>query len=138
MWRCALEKPSLNPLYLLLISITLGSVGQVALKHGIARMGGLHAGSGAVGMLTGAFKAIFTPYVFLGFALYGISSLLWLNILSQVRLSIAYPMISLSYVVVVILSSVVLKEKINPITIGGLLLICLGVSLIGIGFNANR
>lgn len=133
-----MAKPLINPIVLLLINVVLGSAGQIALKQGVTSLGGLSGGSGLLGMFTGALRAIATPYVFLGFALYGISSLLWLNILSQVRLSIAYPMISLSYVVVVLLSSVFLKEKVNPITLGGLLLICLGVSLIGFGYSSSR
>lgn len=128
-------KPSFNPLILLLISVTLGSVGQLVLKHGIGKIGGLHGGPGIAGMLAGAVKAIFTPYVFLGFAFYGLSSLLWLNVLSQVKLSTAYPMIAVGYVLVVILSAVFLREKVNPITVAGLVFICLGVSLIGVGAN---
>lgn len=130
--------PPLGPIVLILVNVVLGSAGQLALKHGVNSMGGLHAGPGPAGLLTGALKAISTPYVFLGFALYGISAIIWLHILSQVRLSIAYPMISLSYVAVVILSSLFLKERISPVTIAGLLLICLGVSLIGFGYSSNR
>ncbi len=123
---------------LLMINIVLGSAGQIALKHGVTSIGGLSAGPGMLGLFTGALRAIATPYVFLGFALYAVSSLLWLNIISQVKLSIAYPMISLSYVVVVILSSVLLKERVNLVTIAGLLLICVGVSLMGVGFSSSR
>jgi drug/metabolite transporter (DMT)-like permease len=132
------EKPSIVPVLLILINVVLGSAGQLSLKYGVNCIGGLHAGPGPAGLLTGALKAICTPYVFLGFALYGLSAIIWLNILSQVRLSIAYPMISLSYVVVVILSSVLLKERVSTVTIAGLLFICLGVSLIGIGYGSNR
>jgi len=138
LWRCAVAKPSLVPILMILVNVALGSLGQISLKHGLNSIGGISGGPGALGLVAGALKAIFTPYVFLGFALYGISAILWLNILSQVRLSIAYPMISLSYVVVVILSSVLLRERISPITVGGLLLICIGVSLIGFGYSTNR
>ncbi len=130
-----MAKAQFNPLSLLLISVALGSVGQLVLKHGIAQIGGLHAAPGVLGMLTGALRAIFTPYIFLGFAFYGLSSLLWLNVLSQVKLSTAYPMIAVGYVLVVILSAVFLREKVSPITVAGLFFICLGVSLIGVGAN---
>lgn len=133
-----MEKPSIVPILLILVNVVLGSAGQLSLKHGVNCIGGLSAGPGPVGMLTGALRAICTPYVFLGFALYAISAVIWLNILSQVRLSIAYPMISLSYVVVVILSSVLLKERVSSVTVAGLLLICVGVSLIGVGYGQGR
>lgn len=130
-------KPSLVPIILILINVVLASAGQIALKYGVNCLHGLSAGPGLGGILVGAIRAICTPYVFLGFSLYAISAIIWLHILSQVRLSIAYPSISMSYVVVVILSSVFLKEKVHPVTIAGLVLICFGVSLIGIGYASK-
>jgi drug/metabolite transporter (DMT)-like permease len=70
--------------------------------------------------------------------LYAISAVLWLRILRQVSLSFAYPMISFSYVAVVLLSALILKEKVPAITIAGLVFICLGVSLIGIGYGSPK
>ena len=133
-----MPKPSYVPILMILVNVMLGSMGQLSLKHGVNTLGGLSAGPGIPGLLIGSLRAILTPYVFMGFALYGISAIIWLNILSHVRLSIAYPMISLSYVVVVLLSSVLLKEKVSPVTIAGLLMICIGVSLIGLGYSQNR
>ena len=130
-------KPSLVPVILILVNVVLASAGQLALKYGVNSLGGLSADGGLTGLLSGVARAVCTPYVFLGFALYGVSAIIWLHILSQVRLSIAYPSISLSYVVVVILSSAVLKEKVHPVTIAGLVLICFGVSLIGVGYASK-
>ena len=60
----------------------------------------------------------------------------WLLLLSKVRLSVAYPMISISYVFVVILSSLVLHESVAwSWAIPGLLLISGGVSFIGLGLG---
>lgn len=116
---------------LILVSVLLGAVGQISLKYGVAKIDGLKESHGIASRLVGAVKAIFTPYVFLGFLFYAVSSVIWLMILSQVPLSIAYPLISLGYVVVVTLSSVVFHEKVPFAVIGGLVLICGGVSLIG-------
>lgn len=119
---------------MLLVNVALGSIGQILLKYGTTRLGSLHAGQGFAASLIESFKGIFTPYVFLGFCVYGISSILWLRILRQVNLSFAYPTISLSYVVVVCLSALIFHEKVPLTTVGGLVLICAGVSLIGIGY----
>jgi drug/metabolite transporter (DMT)-like permease len=76
------------------------------------------------------------PYVLAGLACYVISTFFWLLILSKVRLSVAYPMISMAYIVVVILSAVVLKEHVDWRYAGaGLLLIVGGVSFIGFGLG---
>lgn len=130
-------RPSLLPIILILVNVVLASAGQIALKYGVNCLHGLSAGPGLTGLLVGAVKAICTPYIFLGFALYAVSAVIWLHILSHVRLSIAYPSISLSYVVVVILSAAILKEKVHPVTIAGLVLICFGVSLIGVGYASK-
>jgi multidrug transporter EmrE-like cation transporter len=117
---------------MLLVNVVLGSFGQLFLKLGMMRSqkGPASVGSEAV---MGAIRSIGNPQVLLGFMLYGVSSILWLIILKKVPLSKAYPMISLSYVVVVLLSSFILKEKIALSTIVGLVFICCGVALIGYG-----
>lgn len=127
-----------TPLIMILINVLLGSTGQLLLKYGMSRMGALGDSQCISSGLMDSFRAIFTPYVFTGLALYAFSALIWLRILRAVNLSFAYPMISLSYVLVVILSALLLKEKIPMITVAGLILICAGVSLMGIGYNSMK
>ena len=68
-----------------------------------------------------------------GFSLYVIGTLIWLNVLSKVSLSIAFPLFSMSYFLVVILSATVLKERVVwSYAIVGLLLISIGVGCIGL------
>jgi len=75
--------------------------------------------------------------VLLGFILYGVSSLLWLMVLSKRDLSYAYPMIAAGYVLVVFLSWVFFKEEIPLLRIAGLVLICAGVVIVGISAPSN-
>lgn len=83
-------------------------------------------------------KAIGNPWVFAGFCLYGVSSLIWLKILQKTPLSTAYPLISISYIMVVVLSFLILREPVKWVaTIPGLILIMAGVSLIGIGMGGK-
>jgi drug/metabolite transporter (DMT)-like permease len=70
------------------------------------------------------------PYVLLGYILYGVSSLVWLIVLSRVEVSLAYPMMATSYVLVVILSRFLLAEEVTPLRFAGTLVICLGVYLL--------
>lgn len=114
---------------MLIVSIFLGSIGQIMLKTG-TKAGSTDAGAAAI---TAAVKLLGNPWVIAGFFCYGISSIIWLMILKRVPLSTAYPMISFSYVLVVILSAVILKEPIRWQTIAGMMFIMLGVSMIGLG-----
>jgi multidrug transporter EmrE-like cation transporter len=125
---------------MLLINVMMGSVGQILIKKGADKLHAVHAAQGFLASMFNSFKGIFTPLVFLGFCVYAVSSVLWIRILSTpgMKLSFAYPTISLSYVVVVILSAVFLGDRVPWIAVAGLLLICGGVSLIGIGYGAIK
>lgn len=133
-----MSKSSMLPVIMILINVVIGSVGQVILRIGASQLGNLHSGSGIGSSLLGAFKGIFTPYIFVGLLIYAFSAVIWIFVLNQVNLSFAYPMISLSYVLVVVLSALFLHEKVPMITVGGLALITVGVSLIGIGYNSAK
>lgn len=76
------------------------------------------------------------PYVFLGLCLYVFGAFTWLLLISNVRLSVAYPMISIGYGLVTVLSVWILHEKVKwKYAIPGLLLIAAGVSFIGFGMR---
>jgi len=106
----------LNTLLLVGIALSLGSVGQVSMKWGMNHAQGL-----------GLARAIFTPYVFLGFVLYGISSLFWLMAIRKAQLSYVYPLIAVSYIVVAVLSYFIFHDKIGWQRSLGIALICVGV-----------
>lgn len=102
-------------------SIMLTSFAQVMLKLGTSHAaGGLPASERLLRMLV-------QPYVLGGLALYGVSTLLWLLALSQLKLSVAYPMGSLSYLLVVGASHLLLHESITGFQKLGLCLIVIGV-----------
>jgi len=127
-----------SPLAMLLVSVALGSVGQILLKIGMRVVTShkpVEVGAAAV---VAAIKAIPNPWVFTGFLCYGVSSILWLMILKKVPLSTAYPMISMGYVVVVVLSALILREPVRWVSaVPGLVLIVAGVSLIGMGLGGK-
>jgi uncharacterized membrane protein len=111
---------------LVLIAVVLASFGQIAMKYGMNLVGSL-GGAGAT-IVLGLLKAVFTPWVFLGFALYLISSFFWLMVLKQAKeLSYVYPLIASTYVFVLFLSWLFLQEKITLVRSVGVVLICVGV-----------
>lgn len=114
-------------LLLIFLSVALGVTGQLSLKQGMSVIGQIELDASSLpGMLLRSFS---NPYVLFGFILYGISSLSWLIVLSRVELSLAYPLISVGYVLVVILSHVLFQEQVSFLRFAGTLVICLGVFL---------
>lgn len=68
-----------------------------------------------------------------GLTLYGCSTLLLILALRDGELSLLYPVISLTYVWVTIMSVLAFHESINVFKIAGITVICSGVALLGKG-----
>jgi len=68
-----------------------------------------------------------------GYSLYGISTLLLVLALRKAQLSVLYPIISLTYVWVTILSVMIFGDSMNVYKITGLAIIIGGVSVLGLG-----
>ncbi len=68
--------------------------------------------------------------IILALAIYGISTVTYLLGLKNTPLSVAYPIISISYVIVAVASARIFGESLTATKIAGVLLIIAGVSLI--------
>jgi len=100
----------------LLASVLLGSTGQVLFKVGLRN-----------GFL---WQSLLSLPILLGFASYGASSLLWLYVLARLPLGLAYPFLSINFILILLASHFLLRE---PLTLGQILgtaLIVGGVTLI--------
>lgn len=115
---------------ILLLAIALGVAGQILMKLGLNRLG--ERPSPVV-----VLKAILTPLILGGFVCYGVSSLFYLQALSRMPLSYAYPMIALSYVGVVVASWRLLGEEINATRIAGLAVIIVGVVILALSYGGG-
>jgi multidrug transporter EmrE-like cation transporter len=111
---------------LILVAVLLGAVGQIIMKRGMQIYGEVSAGS-VWGQLVPILKV---PQVLIGFLCYGLSSVFWIAVVSNVDLSLAYPMVSLAYVIVFLASWLFLGEQISAIRIAGLVIIVAGVIVI--------
>ena len=98
----------------------------------------LEAGTNAVGaitieratILTTAFRVLTQWPVIAGLTCYVISVGVWIVGLSRVDVSIAYPMLSLGYVVNALAAWWLFGEMIGPLRMAGIVLILAGVFLI--------
>jgi drug/metabolite transporter (DMT)-like permease len=111
----------MKDLLLLLISVAIGAVGQVAFKFGAMQM----VENPGITLL----EKIKLPIV-VGLFLYGISTILWITALKKVELSYAYPMVSLGYIFVFIASYFIFHEPLNWLRMGGMLFILVGITLV--------
>ena len=112
---------------LILVCVLLGVVGQFLLKHGMSSGDRVDEVSEVVPRLL---RAAMNPVVILGFACYGISSALWLIVLTRADLSYAYPMLAMGYILVVVLSKFILHESVTTARFLGTLVVAFGVWLI--------
>lgn len=112
--------------FIAFLSVSLSAVGQLFMKIGMTAPAGASLSSPP------SFSAsILNPYVIAGFAAYGVGAILWLKVLSRMELSVAYPLVSIGFVLVVLLSWVVLKEQVSIARIFGVALIMTGVTVVG-------
>ena len=118
----------MKAIYLIFISIGLAVAGQLFMKAGMSnyQMGEINLQNSIPQFL----KMMFRPLVFTGFVFFLISSFFWLLALSKVPLSFAYPMVSISYVLILFFSWLIFKEQVGSIRWLGAAVIIFGVYLI--------
>lgn len=107
----------------ILISVTLNSIAQILWKKGV-KIDKIN--------VKAIIKMMLKPKIITGLAVYAVSALLWILILSNTELSYAYPFIALGYILVAILSHYILREKISSKKIIGMTIIITGVILVGL------
>lgn len=108
-----------------LIAILLLVSGQTLLKLGLNAIGGVRLFTGdALNSLLGVFR---TPWIILGFVCYGTSALLWLDVLSKLDFSMAFPMVSLTYVFSLLIGRFIFHETVGVERILGVALILSGL-----------
>lgn len=106
-----------------LTSVFLGAIAQALLRLGVQDLGGIQARSLLM-------DAIVQPEVIAGLALYTVSSVLWLGILTRMALSVAYPLGASGYALVAVLAAIS-GETVPPLRWLGVALIIGGVLLVG-------
>jgi len=116
-------------LFVMLLAITAGTIGDILLAKGMKEMGDISA-MNLRGILSTAYQALSTPKLVIGTAMLAIFFFLWLAVLSWEDLSVALPMQALNYVLVAFLSQYFLGETVSPLRWAGTVLVCVGVIMI--------
>jgi multidrug transporter EmrE-like cation transporter len=114
---------------LLLGGVLLNASAQLLLKAATRHSGELIADSGRVSW-NAVFQVLGAVPLWVGLGCYGISVILWLGALSRVPVSVAYPMLSIGYVVNAFAAAVLFGEALSVPKLAGIALICAGVFLL--------
>lgn len=119
------EKHQTRALLMVLCCTIIGAAAQILLKKGTAALGeNPSLMQTAVGIFTN--RLLFT-----GYALYGMSAVLLVMALRLGELSLLYPVFTLTYVWVMLLSHFVFQESLNPLKLVGVAVIMCGVAILG-------
>lgn len=121
-------------LALLLVSVSFSIGGQLALKAAMNRVGRIGGAEVAAAGET-IMRAAREPRLWLGLFLFGISALFWLVVLSRVPLSVAYPIVGVSYILIVLLGRFVLHETVPVMRWVGVFVVATGIAIIGLSFR---
>ncbi|MCK0149800.1 EamA family transporter [Marivita sp. S6314] len=109
--------------------MSLSALGQTAFKVGV---GQTNAAADA-GLVLKIMGMLFSPMVLLGLALYGIGTVFWLFALKQLDLSLAYPFVAMSFVMVAGSGMLFLGEPVQTSRLIGIGLIILGLLVMARG-----
>jgi undecaprenyl phosphate-alpha-L-ara4N flippase subunit ArnE len=116
-------------LFLILASVSMGVSGQLCLKAGMDQVGLLSA-SGIGTAAQTALRVLTTPLVFLGLAFYALGAVFWLLVLSKLDLSLAYPMLALTYILIPLAAQFILGEQVPALRWLGVGIIFFGVMVV--------
>lgn len=108
-----------------LISVALGSIGQLILKIGSAEV---RTGGG----IWATVLTLINLKIITAICCFVISMFLWIFVLRKMELSLAYPMVSLGYIFVMMLSFYFLQEQLSLTKFLGTGLIVAGVVVLNV------
>jgi len=121
---------------MLVVSVVFAVAGQFTLKSAMNEVGRIGATEIAAAGDT-IIRTLKEPRLWLGLTLFGISALFWLVVLSRVDLSVAYPFVGLSYIIVVLFSRLFLNEQVTALRWLGVVVVAVGIAIVGLSFRGT-
>ena len=119
---------TLPTFFILVLGVLLNAGAQLLLKAGVRPLGAIGASPGT--LVPDLATAMMQAPVIAGLGCYVVSVAVWLIALSRVEVSLAYPMLSLGYVVNAVAAWWLFGEAVGPLRSAGIGFILLGVLLV--------
>lgn len=104
--------------------VLLNALAQLSIKYGVSGLGDLGFKTNFINSFA---HLIVSPGILAGLLMYAVSVFVWMYVLSKVEVSIAYPLLSIGYVLNVILAAYFFSEPITANKIVGITIIIFGV-----------
>jgi multidrug transporter EmrE-like cation transporter len=109
-------------------SVSFNAMAQIALKKTMLSAGPLP--SGIANMLGFAFSLLLNPWFLAGMTCYAFSIGIWLIVLGQTEVSVAYPLLSIGFIITATIGYFYLGESVSLTRIAGIGLICFGIVVV--------
>jgi multidrug transporter EmrE-like cation transporter len=119
---------SLSSFLLILTGVLLNAAAQLMLKAGANRIGPVNLDVESISIA--ARDLSLSAPIAGGIACYVLSVVIWIIALTRVEVSIAYPMLSIGYVVNAIAAWMLFSEALTPLRLTGIFVIIFGVCLV--------
>ena len=113
---------------LIFAGVVLNALGQLLLKAGTNAVGRFAFVAENIGPV--AARLAFEPHILAGVACYGVSLVVWIMGLSRVQVSIAYPMLSVGYLINAVAAWYFFGEPVGALRMTGIGFIIVGVFLV--------
>lgn len=113
---------------LVLCGVLLNAAAQLLLKAGTNAVGAFEFSRENI--LPVGWKLASEPHIITGLACYVVSVVVWIMALSRVEVSIAYPMLSIGYVVNAMAAWYLFGEAVTMMRLGGIGFIIIGVFIV--------
>jgi len=117
---------TLREIGLLLASVLTAVAGQLLLKTGALKLGKVNAEN----VVSHILSILLIPELVFGLMLYGLSSVMYILLLTRVNLSVVGPAVAIGYIFSVLAGYFIFREAIPPSRLLGLGFIVCGVILV--------
>lgn len=111
-----------------LASVSLNALAQVALRKTMLSIPPVP--TAVSDYFSFGISLLLNPWFIAGMSCYVFSIGLWMAVLGKVEVSLAYPLLSVGYVIAAVIGYFFLKEDVNMMRLIGLALICSGIIFI--------
>lgn len=113
---------------IIILSVSLNALAQIFLRKTMLTAGQLP--SQILGYFEFGLNLLTNIWFILGMGCYVVSIALWMGVLSKVEVSLAYPFLSIGYILTAIIGYFFMQENVNMVRIIGLAFICIGIFII--------
>lgn len=113
---------------LIFFGVMLNAGANLLLKAGMGRIGGFDFSF--TNIIPIGLQVAGNPFILLGLFAYVVSVVVWLLVLSRVDVSLAYPMLSLGFLVNAVAANYLLGEHVSFARLTGILIILAGIYIV--------